>query len=175
MQLEIVLTVIPTVAVTALATWYLTRRFIGLHYEATKALDFERNKNSLINETKENTMLGADFKARLDNEYRRGKEDGQTAELQKFAIVYEPYQDITEEYLGIKKRAEIGYNMQLHYSGLPIGHATRKATHTNVQYDEAKIDKLVNSELMSSLNSFCQLLGSKGISGKILPRRINRQ
>jgi hypothetical protein len=173
MQPDNVLTVIPTVAATALVTWYLTRRFISRHYETTKALDFERKRNALIDKTKESAVLGPDFAARLDNAYRQGKEEGQKAELQKFAIVYEPFQDVTEEYFGIKKRAEIGYSMQLHYAGLPIGEPTRKSTHTNVEFDAAKIEKIMNSELMSGLNSLCQLLGSKGMSGKILPRKVS--
>ena len=115
------------------------------HYETIKALDFEKRRNALIDETKEIAILGPDFAARLDNEYRRGKEDGQKIELQKFAIVYEPYQEVTEEYFEIKKRADIGYGMQLHYAGLPIGEQTRRAV---------------------------QLLGSKRMSSKILPRKI---
>jgi hypothetical protein len=173
MQSDTVLTVISTVAATALVTWYLTRRFISRHYETAKALDFERKRNALINEIKDTIVLGPDFAARLDNAYRRGKDEGQKAELQKLAIVYEPYQELTEEYFGIKKRAEIGYNMQLHYAGLPIGQPTRKTTHTNVEFDADKIEKIMNSELMSSLNSLCQLLGSKGMSGKILPRKVS--
>lgn len=173
MQPETIFTVIPTIAVTALVTWYLTQRFISRHFETTKALDFEKKKNALIDETKERAALGPDFEARLDNAYRRGKDDGQKVELQKFSIVYEPYQAITEEYFGIKKRAEIGYSMQLHYAGLPIGEPTRKTTHTNVEFDDAKIEKIMNSELMGSLNNLCQLLGSKGMSGKILPLKAS--
>jgi hypothetical protein len=172
MQLDTVLTVIPTMVASTLITWYLTRRFIDRHYETVKALNFEEKRNALIAEVKEATVLGPDFAARLDNAYRQGRDDGQKAELQKFAIVYEPYQAITEEYFGIKKRAELGYSMQLHYAGLPIGESTRKTTHSNIEFDSAKIEKIMNSELMSSLNGLCQLLGSKGMAGKILPRKI---
>ena len=171
MQPDTLLTIVPTVVVTALTTWYLTQRFISRHHETEKALDFERQRNALIDQTKEKAVLGPDFEARLDNAYRKGKDDGQKSELQKFIIVYEPYQTLTEEYFGIKKRVELGYSMQLHYAGLPIGDATRKATHENVEFDDAKIDKIVNSELMSSLNGLCQLLGSKGMAGKVLPSR----
>ncbi len=95
----------------------------------------------------------ADFLARLNNEYLRGKEDGRNEELGKFSIIYEPFQDIAEEFMGLKKRAELGYSVQLYYSGLPIGEPTRKITHQNVEYDDRKIDKLMNSELMGSLNN----------------------
>lgn len=172
MQPEFFLVLIPSVIATALVTWYLTRLYISRHYETTQALDFERKRNALINETKQGAVVGPDFEARLDNSYRMGKEDGQKAELQKFAIVYEPYQVLTEEYFGIKKRAELGYTMQLHYAGMPIGEPTRKSTHTNVEFDEGKIEKIMNSDLMSNLSSLCQLLGSKGMSGKILPRKV---
>lgn len=172
MSNQLLLQLIAAVICTALVTWYLTKRFISGHYESVNALDFEKKRNALINDVKGSAVIGPDFEARLDNEYRRGKDDGQKAELEKFAIVYEPYQALTEEYFGIKKRVELGYTMQLHYAGLPIGEATKKPTHTNVEFDDAKIEKIMDSELMSSLTGLCQLLGSKGISGKILPRKL---
>ena len=82
--------------------------------------------------------------------------------------MYEPYQDTVEEYLGLKKRVEMGYSTQFYYSGLPIGVATRKMTHSNIAFDAAKIDKIMNSEVMGTLNGLCQLLVSKGMSGKVL-------
>lgn len=172
MQSYVFLTIVLTVICTAFSTWYLTRRFMTRDQEILRALDFEKQRNSLIDQTKQSAVLGADFEARLDNAYRKGKDDGQKAELEKFAIVYEPYQSSTEEYFGIKKRAELGYTMQLHYAGLPIGEAARKATHTNIEFDDAKIEKIMNSELIGSLNGLCNLLGSKGMTAKILPRTV---
>jgi hypothetical protein len=172
MQPDTILVCILAAVLTAIVTWYLTRKFMARHYETVKSLDFEVKRNSLVDETREAVVASADFTIRLENEYRRGREDGQKAELEKFSIVYEPYQETKEEYMGLKKRAEIGYSMQLHYSGLPIGQSTLKITHTNVEFDAAKIDKIMSSELMSTLNSLCQLLVSKGMSGKVLPRKV---
>jgi flagellar biosynthesis/type III secretory pathway protein FliH len=172
MQPDIPIAVVFTIAATAPLTWYLTRRFISRHYETAKALEFEKQRNKLINETKDAAIHSADFAARLDNEYRRGKDDGHKAELEKLTIVYEPYQVVTEEYLGMKKRAEIGYSMQLHYAGLPIGEPTRKVLHAKAEFDQAKIDNIMNNELIKGLGQMCQLLASKGMSGKVLPRKV---
>lgn len=172
MQPETLIAVVITVAITMPITWYLTHRFISRHYETAKALEFEKQRNGLIAETKDAAALSADFAARLDNEYRRGKDDGQKAELEKLAIVYEPYQVISEEWMGLKKRAELGYSMQLHYAGLPIGEPTRKVLREKVEYDQANIDKVMNNELITGLGQMCQLLASKGMSGKILPRKV---
>lgn len=172
MQLDIPIAVVFTIAATVPLTWYLTRRFISRHYETVKALEFEKQRNKLIDETKNAAILSADFEARLDNEYRRGKDDGHKAELEKLAIVYEPYQVVTEEYLGMKKRAELGYSMQLHYAGLPIGEPTRKVLHAKIEYDQAKIDNIMNNELITGLGQMCQMLASKGMSGKVLPRKV---
>lgn len=172
MQTDIPIAVVFTIATTAPFTWYLTRRFISRHYETAKALEFEKQRNKLIDETKDAAILSADFAARLDNEYRRGKDDGHKAELEKLAIIYEPYQVVTEEYMGMKKRAELGYSMQLHYAGFPIGEPTRKVLHAKIEYDQAKIDKIMNNELITGLGQMCQLLASKGMSGKVLPRKV---
>lgn len=172
MQLETLIAVFITVATTAPITWYLTRRFISHHYETAKALEFEKQRNGLIAETKDAATVSPDFAARLDNEYRRGKDDGQKAELAKLTIVYEPYQVVSEEWMGMKKRAELGYSMQLHYAGLPIGEPTRKVLREKVEYDQANIDKIMNNELIAGLGQMCQLLASKGMSGKVLPRKV---
>ena len=172
MQPETLIAVVTTVATTTPITWYLTRRFVSRHYETAKALEFEKQRNALIAETKDAATLSADFAARLDNEYRRGKDDGQKAELEKLAIVYEPYQVISEEWMGMKKRAELGYSMQLHYAGLPIGEPTRKVLREKIEYDQANIDKIMNNELITGLGQMCQLLASKGMSGKVLPPKV---
>jgi hypothetical protein len=91
MQPETLIAIVTTIATTTPITWYLTCRFISRHYETAKSLEFEKQRSGLIAETKDAATLSADFAARLDNEYRRGKDDGQKAELEKLAIVYEPY------------------------------------------------------------------------------------
>lgn len=139
------------------------------HHAVVGELDFQTKKNALIDSTKNSIVDSPDFLARLNNEYLRGKDAGSKEELQRFSIIYEPFQEVAEEYMGLRKRAELGYSIQLYYSGLPIGESTRKTTHKNVEFDEKRIDKLLNSELMGSLNSMCQLLLTKGIGSKVLP------
>lgn len=173
MQPDIPIAVVITIAMIAPLTWYLTRQSVSRHYETTKALEFEKQRNRLIAETKDAAIASVDFAARLDNEYRRGKDDGHKAELEKLAIVYEPYQVVTEEYMGMKKRAELGYSMQLHYAGLPIGEPTRKVLHAKIEYDQARIDKIMDNELITGLGQMCHLLASKGMSGKVLPRKVS--
>ena len=65
-----------SVAATALATWYLTRRAVWGHYATASALDFQTKKTDLIDNIRTSMVDSADFLARLNNEYLRGKEDG---------------------------------------------------------------------------------------------------
>lgn len=166
---QLIITCLITAILTAFITWQIARRFAADHHATTSALNFQTKKNDLIDSTKTSIVDSPDFLARLNNEYLRGRDDGRKEELEKFSIIYEPFQDVAEEFMGIKKRAELGYSVQLYYAGLPIGEATRKTTHTNIKFDEERIDKLMNSELIGSLNGICQLLLTKGIGSKVLP------
>lgn len=111
---------------------------------------------------------------RLDQEFHKGKEVGRTEELEKFTLAYEPFSETIEEYLGIKKRSTLGYDMQLYYSGFPIGHKTRYITHQNIEYDEKRVDALLDSEVASTISGIVQLAATKGMNTKTLPRRTKR-
>ncbi len=106
---------------------------------------------------------------RLDQEFHRGKEVGHSEELKKFTLTYEPFEERIEEYLGMKKRSTLGYNMQIHYAGFPIGEPTRRITHNNIAYDEKRIEALLNSEVISAINGLVQLVSTKGMNTKVLP------
>lgn len=106
---------------------------------------------------------------RIEREFQKGKEAGRTEELANFTLTYEPFEERIEEYMGLKKRSTLGYNMQIHYAGFPIGHKTRYVTHNSIEYDEKRIDSLFNSELVSAINEIVQLAATKGMSAKALP------
>jgi hypothetical protein len=107
---------------------------------------------------------------RLDREFQKGKDAGRLEELAKFTLTYEPFVETIEEYMGLKKRSSLGYDMQIHYSGFPIGHRTRYVTHNSVEYDEKRIDALLNNEVAAAVNGIVQLAATKGLSAKSIPR-----
>lgn len=106
---------------------------------------------------------------RLEREFQKGKEAGRLEELKSFTLTYEPFEERVEEYLGLKKRSTLGYHMQIHYAGFPIGHQTRYVTHNNIEYDEKRIESIFNSELVSAVNGIVQLAATKGMNAKALP------
>lgn len=170
MLYELFLPCLATAAITGLFTYFATKIITLKLHKTSVELDFEKQKRQLVEEAKKSVASGEEFANRLLNEYLRGKEDGQKLELQNLTIVYEPYQDLIEEYGGLKKRVEIGYDMQLYYSGLPIGQPTRRPTHKNIEFDKERIDRILDSELMSTLKNVTELILSKGINAKILPK-----
>lgn len=103
---------------------------------------------------------------RLNNEFQRGKEAGKLEELEKFTITYEPFTEKIEEYLGLKKSANLGYYLHIHYSGFRIGGESRYVTHQNIAYDEERINALLNSEVASAINGAIQLIATKGMTTK---------
>ena len=107
---------------------------------------------------------------RLEREFQKGKEAGRAEELGKFTLTYEPFEERVEEYLGLKKRSTLGYHMQIHYAGFPIGHQTRHVTHNCIEYDEKRIEMLLNNDVASAVNGIVQLATTKGINAKALPR-----
>jgi hypothetical protein len=108
---------------------------------------------------------------RLSNEFQRGKDAGKLEELEKFTITYEPFTEKIEEYLGLKKSATLGYFLHIHYCGFRIGQESRYVTHQSIEYDEKRIDALLNSEVASAINGVIQLAATKGIPTKKLPTR----
>lgn len=167
---EFILPCLAASAITAIVTAFVTRLVTLNHQRTSIALDFEVKKSDLVESTKKSVASGEEFKNTLRNEYLRGRDEGQKAELQNFTIIYEPYQDLIEEYAGLKKRVEMGYDMQLYYSGLPIGQPTRRTTHKNIEFDKDRIDRIFDSELIGTLNNIAQLILNKGMNAKVLPK-----
>lgn len=167
MEIESIFCSFVAALVVALITFFITKSWVEKKYQ----LDFEVKKNYLVDDARRTTIGGGEVSARLENEYLRGVEDGRKSELEKFAITYEPYEEVIEEYLGIKRRVEVGYDMQLFYSGLPVGDSTRKVTHKNVEFDEKKLEKMMNNDVVGALNNLTQMMLTRGISSKVLPRK----
>lgn len=108
---------------------------------------------------------------RLRDEFNRGAESGRAEELAKFSISYEPFSELHEEWMGMKKRARLGYDMQLSYNGLPVGHQARYVTHSNIEYNQENIDRLLNSEVAKAVSTVAQVVATKGIGTTTLPRK----
>lgn len=108
---------------------------------------------------------------RLKHEYARGVEDGRREELGKFTVTYQPISEINEEWMGMKKRARLGYEMQINYNGFAVGHQTRHITHNSVEYNQENIDRILNSEVATAISSVAQLIATKGMNAKTLPRK----
>lgn len=106
---------------------------------------------------------------RLEREFERGRAAGRKEELGNFNLTYEPFVETTEEYMGLKKRSALGYYMQIHYAGFPIGHQMRYVTHSNVEYDPDRVDALLNNEVAAAVNGIVQLAITKGMGAKALP------
>lgn len=143
-------------AVSAIVSATLTY-FLSAHYHIKRIAASAQGEDRVLD-------------LRLDQEFQKGKEAGRSEELHNFQLTYEPFVDTVEEYLGLKKRSTLGYNMQIHYAGFPIGHRMRYVTHSSIEYDEKRIDALLNSEVLASINSVVQLAASKGMSARSLPR-----
>lgn len=91
-----------------------------------------------------------EFCTRLSLEYSKGKEDGAAEELKKFQLTYTPVVIDHENF--ITHKVDIGYDMQLHYSGFPIGEPTRRITHHKEKSKDENI-KMLLSAVDSLLNT----------------------
>jgi hypothetical protein len=131
--------------------------------------DFELGRTRLQENVRNQMLEDEGFKARLQNEYLRGREDGAKEEVAKFRVEYRPYSIVREEYLGMKQRAELGYEMQLYYESFPIGDPTKRVTNEDVKFDQEVIDKILNNEILGFLNNTSQLMLTKGLKTTTLP------
>ena len=144
---------IVSVLIASLVTYAVT-----LHFNARRVASSVSGQDSVLD-------------LRLEREFERGKAAGRAEELAKFELTYEPFVETVEEYLGLKKRSLLGYDMQISYAGFPVGHRTRYVTHKNVEFDEKRIDMLLNSDVAGAVNDIVQLAATKGLGAKALPAR----
>ena len=169
MDQTIATTIILTAAVVAPVIYVLAKRSCRKEMTLEFERDFEAKKNALVSETKAQLKIDDGQMAILQNEYLRGKIDGANEEISKFSVTYQPYSIVKEEYMGMKKRAEIGYEMQIFYDRFPVGDPTKRVTNEDVKFDQEVIDKIMNNELIGFLNNASQLMLAKGMKTKTLP------
>lgn len=82
------------------------------------------------------------YEAILAREYARGKCDGAKEELAKFQITYTPV--LVEGDNFFKKSTNVGYEMQMYYSGFPVGEPTRRITHHSEKSKDENINKIID-------------------------------
>ena len=133
--------------------------------------ELEKGKEIGRSDERKNSTQNDLVELKLLNEFQKGKEAGKSEELNNFTLTYEPFSETIEEYMGMKKRSTLGYHMQLYYAGFPIGHQTRYVTHNQIAYDKDHIEKLLNSEVASTINTVIQLAATKGMKAKSLPKK----
>jgi hypothetical protein len=85
---------------------------------------------------------GEGYQAILEREYARGKGQGAKEELEKFQITYTPV--LVERDSFLKNSVDAGYEMQIYYSGFPVGEPTRRITHHEEKSKDENINKVVD-------------------------------
>lgn len=91
--------------------------------------------------TTEHKKNSEGFNALLENQYLRGKIAGACEELGKFDVRYSVVTVEHDNFL--KSTFDAGYEMQLFYSGLPVGEATRRITHHGEKSKDENVMKIV--------------------------------
>lgn len=168
------------IAATAIITYFITiyhtnkktAQFLlteGKSLNIRLEREFEKGKEAGRIEAHKTSTPNDIVELKLESEFQKGKDAGRSEELSNFTLTYEPFAESIEEYMGLKKRSTLGYHMQIYYSGFPIGHQTRYITHTNIEYDEKRIEKLLNSEVASAINGIIQMANTKGMKTEKLP------
>jgi len=82
-----------------------------------------------------------EFASILSAEYAKGKIAGAAEELQRFHITYTPV--IVDHETFFSHKIDGGFEMQLHYSGFPIGEPTRRITSHQEKSKDENINQLL--------------------------------
>jgi hypothetical protein len=124
------------------ATSVITKKVI----EKTKNLEMENKYLTKVDTLKKDVISTQKeeegYKAILNNEYLRGKEDGSKEERNRFSICYTPFIDITDSFL--KTTADAGIEMQIFYGGLPVADPMRRVTKHEEKCKEENIKYLID-------------------------------
>lgn len=111
------------------------------NYVNMLTLKFEQGKAEGAENALQQFKSSDEFQTKLSHEHAKGKIAGAEDELSKFLITYTPV--VVDHETWISHQVDIGYDMQLHYSGFPIGEPTRRITHHQEKSKDENIDKLV--------------------------------
>lgn len=126
----------------------------------------ENDVETIINERIDKYKKSNDYLSALNLCTKSGEMEGAKNELAKFNIEYTPFINTKDEFL--KKRAESGYLMQLFYSGLPIGEATKRVTVVEEKYKEENAKYLIES-VTKTIDNICKVATTNNIPIQISP------
>ncbi len=110
----------------------------------------------------------------LSIEHDKGKRAGAAEELEKFQITYTPIIVDIETFLS--RKIDIGYDMQIHYAGFPIGEATRRITNRQEKSKDENIKMLLDT-VNKTLELVGEVAAKSGIPITIgkTPKRVARK
>lgn len=106
-------------------------------------------------------------------EHQKGKLDGAAEELKKFHITYTPVLVDVESF--ISRKVDVGYDMQINYSGFPIGEPTRRITNRQQKSKDENV-KLLLDTVNKTLELATEVASKSGIPITIgkSPKRIGK-
>lgn len=126
----------------------------------------ENDVEKIISERIEKYKKSEDYLTALSLCTKNGEIEGAKKELAKFNIEYTPFINIKDEFL--KKKAESGYLMQLSYSGLPIGEATKYVTGYEEKYKEENAKYLIEA-ITKTVENVSKIASKNNIPTQINP------
>lgn len=114
-----------------------------------------------------------EFSNLLALEHQKGKLLGATEELEKFHITYTPVLVDVESF--ISRKVDVGYDMQINYSGFPIGEPTRRITNRQQKSKDENV-KLLLDTVNKTLELATEVASKSGIPITIgkSPKRIGK-
>ena len=114
-----------------------------------------------------------EFANLLALEHERGKRSGASEELKKFHITYTPVLVDVESF--ISRKVDVGYDMQINYSGFPIGEPTRRITNHQQKSKDENVRLLLDT-VNKTLELATEVASKSGIPITIgkSPKRIGK-
>ncbi len=114
-----------------------------------------------------------EFANLLAIEHEKGRRNGAMEELEKFHITYTPVLVDVETF--ISRKVDVGYDMQINYSGFPIGEPTRRITNQQQKSKDDNIKMLLDA-VNKTLELATEVASKSGIPITIgkSPKRIGK-
>lgn len=99
--------------------------------------------DKIVNEKISAFKNSEEFKMILNYHFENGVKQGAENELTKFAIEYKPFVNTYDDFF--KKKAEIGYSMQLFYNNLPLGDPMNRITQKEEKFKEENLNIIIEN------------------------------
>jgi len=166
---EVFLSVILIIVIISGILVYLTWKRA---YAAGVKSGYEKRSNEEYKQIQEEISKhreSEDYKNVVENSYLKGRLDGAREELERFTINYEPFIDIYDSYF--RKTVEAGYQVQIFYSGIPVGDPTRRVMRHREKFKEENV-KFLTEQINSAISTIAQSAASKGIPVKTSPTPV---